>query len=210
MSESRPSVNEPKEGTMTTTFDLDALVLAEGAHDNPDDGMCVMEAVAYIAGEPFSDHPACASTVVGAFLRAWNDALPDSDRQQLKRYISRLVGSKGTADQEDERAWMALDWLVRSYTPVWLRVAGLHDQAGRMEGLPEFKAGMDVPSVRPVIDAVRKDARDAAVAAAGAAAGAAARAAARDAARDALAASVTTCQESAHGLVDLMLKVTGS
>ncbi len=54
MSESRPSVNEPKEGTMTTTFDLDALVLAEGAHDNPDDGMCVMEAVAYIAGEPFS------------------------------------------------------------------------------------------------------------------------------------------------------------
>ncbi len=79
-----------------------------------------------------SDHPACASTVVGAFLRAWNDALPDSDRQQLKRYISRLVGSKGTADQEDERAWMALDWLVRSYTPVWLRVAGLHDQAGRM------------------------------------------------------------------------------
>jgi hypothetical protein len=87
---------------------------------------------------------------------------------------------------------MAMDWLVRDYTPAWLRLAGLSDQADLLDGLPEFKHGMDVPSVRPAIDAVRKDA-DAAWAAAWDAAGAAAwdaaRAAAWAAARDAAGAA---------------------
>jgi hypothetical protein len=60
---------------VTPTLDLDTLTLQKGAHDSPDAGMCVMEAVAYISGEPFSDHPACASPILSAFLRRWNDDL---------------------------------------------------------------------------------------------------------------------------------------
>ena len=37
--------------------------LYKGAHD-PNGKMCVMEAVAYIAREPWSDHPACVSPVI--------------------------------------------------------------------------------------------------------------------------------------------------
>ena len=170
--------------TTTKTLDLDALALKSGAHSDPDAGMCVMEAVAFIAGEPFSDHPQCASPIIGAFLRSWNDSLPDADRQQLKQYIPRLVGTRSTPEVEDARGWMCLDWLVRTYTPAWLRLAGLTEQATRLTDLPEFRAGMDVPSIRPTIDAVREDAR-AAWAAAWDAARDAARAAARDAARDA-------------------------
>ena len=177
---------------MSPQLDLDALHLEAGGHDDEKDAMCVMEAVAFIAGEPWSDHPECASPVIGAFLRSWNDVLDDDTRQSLKRYIPRLVGSKGTPEQEDARAWLALDWLVRTYTPAWLRLAGLTDQADRLAGLGEFRAGMDVPAIRPVIDAVRSDAAaardaawdaawDAAGAAAWDAAGAAARAAAWDA-----------------------------
>ena len=57
--------------------ELDKLVLDSGGHDSWEKGACVMEAVAYVAGEPFSDHPACASQVITDFLISWNDALPD-------------------------------------------------------------------------------------------------------------------------------------
>jgi hypothetical protein len=46
--------------TLTRTIDFSALAaisLLEGSHTSAEDGMCVMEAVAYVAGEPFSDHP---------------------------------------------------------------------------------------------------------------------------------------------------------
>ena len=39
----------------TQTLDLDSLELASGGHSSPDKGMCVMEAVAFMAGEPFSE-----------------------------------------------------------------------------------------------------------------------------------------------------------
>lgn len=48
------------------------FTLAEGSHKSIDDGACLMEAVAYVAGEKFSDHPECASKVLGAFGRSLN------------------------------------------------------------------------------------------------------------------------------------------
>ena len=48
-----------------------------------------MEAVAYVAGEPWSDNPACACWTIGNFLREWNDVLPDADRDALLRPLIR-------------------------------------------------------------------------------------------------------------------------
>ncbi len=45
------------------------LTIASGVH-SPDGAMCVMEAVAVVAGEKWSDHPQCASPVISAFLRS--------------------------------------------------------------------------------------------------------------------------------------------
>ena len=161
------------------SLDLDTLTLAAGAHSPGADAMCVMEAVAMLAGEGWSDHPRCAGPVIGAFLRNWNDWLPDDERQQLKQYIPRLVGSKGTEAQEAERAWLANDWLIRVQTPAWLRLAGMTEQADLLTGMQPVNPET-CPSIMPALKAVRSDA-----AAAGAAAWAAARAAAWDAAGDA-------------------------
>ncbi|MES2156124.1 MAG: hypothetical protein V4510_13400, partial [bacterium] len=166
-------------------LDIDKVTLLEGAHDSPSKGLCVMEAVAYIAREKHSDHPECVSPVIATFLRSWNDALDTETRQQLKALIPVVMDTAGSAEDEDRRAWMCLDWLVREYTPAWLRLAKLDKQADLLANLPRFKAGMDVPSIRPAIEAVRQDAAaawDAAGAAAGAAVWAAAWAAAWDAA----------------------------
>lgn len=165
---------------MTTTLDPDRLAevmapdfLLDRDSHKPGGRMCELEAVAYVAVEPWTASPRCASPVLAAFLRVWNDHLDDDTRQTLKQYIPRLVGSTGTQAQEAERSWMAFDWLVRTYTPAWLRRAGLDDQADRLAGLAELRARTDVSSVDRVIDAACTEAK-AARATARAAAGVAA------------------------------------
>ena len=162
--------------------------LYSGSHE-ANGKMCAMEAVAFVAGEPWSDHPECSCPVIGAFMRAWNDGLPDKDRTKLLLpLIPRLVGTRGSKKLEERRALMAADWLVRAHTPAWLRLAGLMSHADALSGLPEITAFTQVPSIRPSIEAARESAAaawDAAGAAARDAAWAAAWAAARAAARDA-------------------------
>jgi len=219
------------------------LALGKSSHpatDAPTDGeMCVMEAVAYVAGEPWSDAPICACPVIAAFMRFWNDGLPtDADRVRLlSTLIPRLVGTKSTPDVEERRSYLALDWLIRVYTPtVLILVPALAPNAAALRGLPQI---VDLTTAQAVSETVRdagaaawtaagaaaRDAawtaagaaaRDAARAAAGDAAGAAAGAAARAAARDAawtaagaaLAPTVATLQASAIDLVDRMFAVT--
>lgn len=66
---------------------LGPLTLLKGKHDRGQ-GMCAMEAAAYLAGEPHSDHPKCVSPVIATFLRNWNDGLPDDQRQMDARELA--------------------------------------------------------------------------------------------------------------------------
>ena len=80
-------------------------VLKAGSHSPPNGELtaCVMEAVAYVAGEPWSDHPACASSVITAFMIAWNDGLPnDIERTRLLApLIPTLIGTRGVKDTRE-------------------------------------------------------------------------------------------------------------
>src|SRR5215831_14318509 len=80
---------------------LQGLSLKQGAH-SPDSTFCVMEAVAFVAGEPWSDSPQCACPVISVFLRAWNDSLrTDADRDRLlKPLIPKLVGTRNKSLEE--------------------------------------------------------------------------------------------------------------
>jgi hypothetical protein len=192
---------------------IEQLKLSRGSHVSPSNGLveaCVMEAVSYVAGEPFSDHPDCASTVITSFLISWNDSMSDKDRQMLKPYIPRLVGTRTTAKDEETRAWMLTDWLARECAPAWMRLAGLIAQAEALEALAPLTSTETARKAQPVLDASRADSAAAGVAArvaAGDAARVAARVAARDAARVALAPTVTTLQTSALLLLDRMIEV---
>ena len=107
-----------KETTMTST----AITLDKGAHDGPDDGMCLLEAVSFVRGETFTDHPKCVSPVLAEFGRNLNDVLPDDTRQQLVPFIPLLPGTAGDG-LDETRGYLALDWLIRVYTPTWLELA---------------------------------------------------------------------------------------
>ena len=178
--------------------------LASGAH-NPNGAWCAMEAVAYIAGEKWSDHPECVCPVIGAFMRNWNDSLSNDERNQLIT-IDRLlktVGPRGWDKLAERRSLMAADWLVRTHTPAWLRLAGLTAQADALSSLPEITAMAQVPSIREPLEAARRDAS-----AARAAAGAAAGDAAGDAAGAKLAPTKTELQASAGELIERMCALT--
>ncbi len=133
---------------MTNTLDLEKISLKVGSHESIEDGMCVMEAVSFIAGEPWTDSPQCASPVIAAFLRSYNDLVDDEKRQSLKQYIPSLIGTRGSDALENRRALIAADWLVRTHTPAWLRLAGLTVQADALSSLPEITSLAQIPSIK--------------------------------------------------------------
>ncbi len=113
------------------------LRLENGSHQGPDEGVCLMEAVAWLAREPHSDDPKCVCPVLGAFGRDLNDRLDVERRQRLKPLIPALVGTASDGHAE-ARGFMAMDWIVRTYTPAWLRLAGLDSEADGLQALPEI------------------------------------------------------------------------
>lgn len=197
-----PTVNEQR------LKDIEQISLERGAHQ-PDHTFCVMEAVAFVAGEKWGDSPQCSCPVISAFLRSWNDSLPNNAERDrlLKPLIPSLIGTRASKEIETRRSLMAADWLVRVHTPAWLRLAGLNSQADSLSSLPEITSMAQVPSIQGPLEAVRKDAYaawDAAWDAARAAAGAAARAAAGAK----LQPTVDELQQPALELVKRMIAVT--
>jgi hypothetical protein len=67
-------------------------VLGRGRHRSPDRGACFLEYTALLAGEPFSDEPACVDRELAAVLRHANDVLGDADRSRLVPLLGRTVG----------------------------------------------------------------------------------------------------------------------
>ena len=64
-------------------MNIDNYKLEVGAHATFEDGVCAMELVAHLAGEPHSDAPECTSLVIAAFTRGINDQMPDEVRHLL-------------------------------------------------------------------------------------------------------------------------------
>jgi hypothetical protein len=77
--------------------------LARGKHTTADRGACVMEVASMLAGEPFSDRPQSVCPVVASVLRAYNDAAGDDERQDLLRFASDAIGTRGPRRLERAR-----------------------------------------------------------------------------------------------------------
>jgi hypothetical protein len=173
--------------------------------------MCVMEAVAFVAGERHSDHPTCACHVIAPFARLLNDLIDDDElrtRLLVPRVIA-LVGSRSTTHVEVMRVRLAVDWAFRVALPTWWNeVPELRPYAAMLRSLAPLVSEEAIAAARtmvqqnraavrevfkgkkPAADAAAYAAADAAYAAAYAAADAAAAAyAAADAAYAAYAAA---------------------
>ena len=113
-------------------LDLDKLVILDGAHDDPEGDvthetpMCIMEAVAALAGEDWGDHPDCVCPSFG-FLRNVNDRVKSTElrTRMLRPLVLVIMGTKSTKAVADARNWILRDWVLRTETPRMLRIAGM-------------------------------------------------------------------------------------
>lgn len=70
-------------------------VLSPGKHRNPRKGACFMEFASYLAGEKWSDRPACTHAALAELARAVNDHIGDKARQQLLPLVPEVIGLNG-------------------------------------------------------------------------------------------------------------------
>lgn len=103
--------------------------LAYGDHQPGEGKACAMEYVSVLAGEPFSDEPACTNHIIAVVVQNINDALSDTARPRLIPYLERLARSgydspeltlamaihcganpPGPADETSSQLWSVQVW----------------------------------------------------------------------------------------------------
>jgi hypothetical protein len=69
--------------------------LGPGKHRSPRKGACFMEFASLLAGERWSDSPACTHPLLGAVARHVNDFTSDAGRPRLAGLIPSVIGLTG-------------------------------------------------------------------------------------------------------------------
>ena len=113
-------------GDDTQTQAIDGITLTSGSHEDRAKGMCALEAVAFLAGEPHSDAPTCACPVLATFGRRLNDARwPDdtSRTEAMRSAVLALVGSRSTKAVKRARRAYLVDCALRWYAPLAIMAA---------------------------------------------------------------------------------------
>lgn len=70
-------------------------VLSRGRHRSAKQGACFMEYASVLAGERWSDHPACTHPAVASLARLVNDCMDDAYRSDLAPLVASVVGLAG-------------------------------------------------------------------------------------------------------------------
>ena len=85
-------------------------ILSAGRHRNAKRGACFMEYASYLAGERWSDSPACTHPSLASLARLVNDLTSDDARGRLTTLIASVVGLRG----DDPRVPVLLSVLAAS------------------------------------------------------------------------------------------------
>ena len=67
-------------------------ILTAGRHRSARQGACFMEFASFLAGERWSDHPACTHPLVATLARDVNDLTSDRARDALMSLVTRVIG----------------------------------------------------------------------------------------------------------------------
>jgi hypothetical protein len=100
-------------------MDVDSVRLEPGVHRTPREGVCLLELVSLMAEERFSDRPRCVCVVIAAFLRSWNDRSGHAERQALRPYARRVLGSRSRRGVTGRRRDICLTWAGADLTGNW-------------------------------------------------------------------------------------------
>jgi hypothetical protein len=77
--------------------------LSRGKHRSPRKGACFMELASYLAGERWSDRPACTHPLLAALARLVNDHTTDAGRSDLAPLVPSVIGLTSDDPRVDVR-----------------------------------------------------------------------------------------------------------
>ena len=103
--------------------DFGPFTLSEGSHKDPSEGMCFMEMVSFLAGEEWSDSPACASPSLSFFGQSGNDRMGQSKRDMLQLYVPKMIGTYSPEHEQARAEYLAWQ-AIRVFAPMALDGAG--------------------------------------------------------------------------------------
>ena len=116
---------------------LQHVSLDMGTHSSRTKGVCAMETVAWMAGEPHNHKPGSACPILTDFIITLNDHLSTQDRNRiLKPHLPGFVGTSRGKAAAAIRAAITADWLIRTSLPIWLSDAGWHQEANKLANTP--------------------------------------------------------------------------
>lgn len=109
--------------TTPTSTRHQTIRIGRGRHLHPREGVCVMELASLLAGGPFTDRPACACPLIAAFLRGYNDGLPDAHRHRaVVGWASHVVGTRDLDPAVLDARAAAIDAFAHRALPWGLQV----------------------------------------------------------------------------------------
>lgn len=103
--------------------------------------MCALEFVAWLAGEQHNDSPECASPVLTAVVRSFNDVIPNDAARSyyLRSLIPRLINTRASKWVEGRRVALLVDFMLRELLPMLLRSQDRWFEAGELAGLRQIR-----------------------------------------------------------------------
>ena len=114
---------------------LEGIEIKQGSHGSEFNGeACSMELVSWLAGEGFTDAPSCASPVLRRYTIRLNDRWDTEQRQTLKPFLPRMVGTGGDG-KDAARVEIAQRMLCTDLLGPWLRLAGMDERADALTAL---------------------------------------------------------------------------
>lgn len=78
-------------------------LLSRGKHRSARSGACFMEFASYLAGERWSDRPACTQPLLAEVARNVNDRVSDAARPRLALFVPQVVGLTTDDPRADTR-----------------------------------------------------------------------------------------------------------
>ena len=122
--------------------DFGPFTLSPLSHASPADGMCVMEMVSFLAGEKWSEYPACASPIVSQYCQVVNDNITQAGRDKLQRYVPRLIGTESPEHEKDRAEYLA--WAaIKILAPIAIDAVGFPEQAHTLRNFKEAAILLD-------------------------------------------------------------------
>ena len=133
--------------------DRSGTVLEYGDHETREEGICLMELTACLAGEEHTDTPECTSPTLTYYATRANDTLEQEPRQKLIPLAQELTSANCPECEERRGVSIVMD-TIRNDASHAMRELGMPEWADRLSNITELRAGRTMAEAMTTTEAL--------------------------------------------------------